>query len=103
MSKYVSKIPDEIGLLMDFGHLKVSAVTLGFDKEAYMKSIPINLPIAYHLSDNDGLQDTNSEFDENCWFVNKMCSDPCFSTIEVYNKTLGDLNKFRSGFRRKLN
>ena len=56
------------GILMDVGHLKVSACTLGFDPgEALDRLLPAIR--AFHLSDNDGLADTNQPFGPDAWFL----------------------------------
>ena len=94
-------IPSEIGLLMDVGHLKVSANTLGFDKEECLRSLSTHLPIAYHLSENNGFKDSNIEFDENSWFIKYLSSNRSFITIEVYDKSLIELNNFRYNLMKK--
>lgn len=58
---------DHLFYLVDMGHLKVSSVALGFDREDYLKKItPFTL--AFHLSENDGLSDQSLAFDEQVWF-----------------------------------
>lgn len=76
---------DNIGLLADVGHAKVSSHTLNFDLDAWLDAV---LPYvgAFHLSDNDGKKDNNQGFDAAAWFmpVLKRASHlPC--VIEVYN------------------
>ena len=39
----------------------------------------------YHLSDNDGLKDSNREFTKNSWFYNGL-KDVKYISIEVYSK-----------------
>lgn len=65
-------IPDpRLGILLDTAHLKVSAETLGFDKnEAVEKLLPYIRCI--HHSDNDGLRDTNQHIDPSYWFLPHM-------------------------------
>lgn len=45
-------------VLLDIGHLKVSARTLGFDSEEFIKKIEDKV-VHIHLSENNGLEDTN--------------------------------------------
>jgi sugar phosphate isomerase/epimerase len=45
-------------ILLDIGHLKVSAMTLGFSIEEFVERIAERV-VQVHLSDNDGLLDTN--------------------------------------------
>ncbi|HWY35039.1 MAG TPA: TIM barrel protein [Nitrosopumilaceae archaeon] len=60
-----------LGILLDTAHLKVSANTLGFDKDkAVTKLIPVIQCI--HHSDNDGVSDTNQLFDSTYWFLKHM-------------------------------
>lgn len=54
--------------LMDVGHLKVSARTLGFDPAAAMTAL-VPLIGAFHCSDNDGTADTNRSFTADAWFL----------------------------------
>ena len=53
IESFMCEMPENVGLLMDVAHLKVSAKTLGFDpKQAHAK---VKRWIqGYHLSDNDG-------------------------------------------------
>ncbi len=83
--QYIMKNTDKnINMLLDVGHLKVSAKTLGFDiSEMFLKC---NKWIkAYHLSDNDGFSDLNKPFNKNSWFWKYLKKKIKFSTIEVYN------------------
>lgn len=56
------------GVLMDVGHLKVSARTLGFDAGAALEALLPQVR-AFHLSDNDGLVDSNRPFGADAWFM----------------------------------
>ncbi len=56
------------GYLMDVGHLNVSAKTMGFDRASAMDRLTPYIR-AFHLSDNDGLADTNHPFNEDAWFL----------------------------------
>jgi sugar phosphate isomerase/epimerase len=59
----MTNTPDNVNLLCDLGHLKVSSNSLKFDaKEAHIKSK--KWIKAYHVSDNSGAEDTNSETSE---------------------------------------
>ncbi len=76
---------DNVGLLVDVAHAKVSAHSLGFDHGEWLASV---LPFAgaFHLSENDGLVDSNKPFDEHAWFADILQQSkklPC--VIEVYN------------------
>ncbi len=56
-----------VGLLLDVGHLKVSAVTLDFDMAAAAARLA-PLVRCCHLSDNDGTEDSNQIVAADAWF-----------------------------------
>ena len=77
-------MPENVSLLIDVAHLKVSANSQGFD--------PINALIeladytyAYHLSDNDGISDSNGITTEKSWFWPHLKKNVSFHVLEVYN------------------
>lgn len=57
-----------LGLLLDTAHWKVSAGSLGFDKDARLAGIQPWVRGIHH-SDNDGLLDTNEPLQEDYWFL----------------------------------
>tara|TARA_B000000477_G_C6051336_1_gene210321 strand:+ start:191 stop:952 length:762 start_codon:yes stop_codon:yes gene_type:complete len=59
--------PENVNLLIDVAHLKVSANSLGYNPSE-MFSICDSWIKAYHFSDNDGLSDSNHIFDQGSWF-----------------------------------
>ena len=76
-----------VGLLLDVGHLKVSAVTLDFDvKSAAARLAP--LVRCCHLSDNDGTEDSNQVIASDSWFweplLGNLQSSPDW-VLEAYN------------------
>ena len=56
-----------VRLLLDVGHAKVSAQTFGEEPERYFECLTPYIE-ALHLSDNDGLRDTNQPIREESWF-----------------------------------
>ncbi|MGE3974337.1 MAG: sugar phosphate isomerase/epimerase family protein [Bdellovibrionales bacterium] len=74
-----------VGLLLDVAHLKVSAQTLGFSAESLF---PIcgELIQGYHLSDNNGLADSNDAFTMDSWFWKHMNRKLQYYSLEVYSK-----------------
>lgn len=58
---------ENFGFLIDVAHLKISANTLGFSKNDFIRDLGHTIR-AFHISDNDGLLDTHCKFDENAWF-----------------------------------
>lgn len=57
-----------IGLLLDVGHAKVTANSLDQRPEAYFDELKAFIR-CLHLSDNDGVRDTNSAFNRQAWFM----------------------------------
>lgn len=56
-----------IGILLDFGHLKVNATNLDFEPYNFINLFREKIN-AIHLSDNDGRYDQNLPIDEQSWF-----------------------------------
>jgi sugar phosphate isomerase/epimerase len=82
----MSKLPNNVDLLMDVAHFKVSSETLKFDLTKSFKDLKKFIG-AYHLSDNNGIIDNNKDIRKNSWFINLM-SRVDFISIEVANKNL---------------
>ena len=55
------------GVLVDVGHVNVTANALGFSREQFIEILAPHIG-AFHLSHNDGQTDQNLPFDENAWF-----------------------------------
>jgi len=81
----------DIGMLMDVGHLNVSAATLRFDKIDYLRQLRYYI-YAFHLSENDALTDQNLSIFPNSWFIDFIKSFPenIPVTLEV-NQCLEDV------------
>ena len=58
----------QLRILVDVGHLKVTARTLGFDPSAFIEQLADRIAV-FHLSENDGLTDTNQLFGSGVWFA----------------------------------
>jgi len=69
-----------IGLLVDTGHLKVSARSLGFSVASFLDEVAPYVE-AFHLSENDGMKDDNRVFDGNAWFINRLAGFPSASLV----------------------
>lgn len=79
----MDKVPENVKLLLDVAHLKVSSNILKFDLIKANKKIE-KFVAAYHLSDNDGFNDTNDLITKQSWFIKKLKQNALFYTIEVY-------------------
>ena len=97
---FFKKCHKNVGLLLDVGHLKVSAKTYGFN---LFKAHEMLKPYieGYHLSDNDGLKDSNREFTKNSWFYNGLKKDVKYISIEVYSKNLKKLKSLQNLIKKK--
>lgn len=89
---FLEKSPKNIKLLIDVAHLKVSANTLNFDPINLLRSLNKETS-AYHLSDNDGLSDTNEPITNKSWFWEHINYKADFYTLEIYRKSPLFLNK----------
>lgn len=88
ISRFFGDIDDSpIGLLLDTGHAKVSALTRGVRPEKYLEVLWPHIR-ALHLSDNDGTKDSHQAFNRYAWFapfLKEMATYPC--VIEVSRLT----------------
>ena len=90
--KIMDKCGNQVGLLVDVAHLKVSARTLKFKPEEYI--IKLNKFIkAYHLSDNNGLADENKNVSSKSWFWNYIKKDAKYCTLELKNLDIPNVKK----------
>ena len=98
--KFFKRCDKNVRLLLDVGHLKVSSRTQGFN---LVKGHEMLKPYieGYHLSDNNGLQDSNSEFTKKSWFYSKMKKNIKYISIEVYTKNLKKLRSLQNLIRKK--
>ena len=89
---YVMKnTPDNVNLLVDVAHLKVSSKSLGLDGTSFLAQCKKWIK-AYHLSDNNGLEDENKSFDSNSWFWNHITNGLDYYSLEVYTPSLNVLH-----------
>ena len=79
--------------LVDLGHLKVTAVTFGFDKRDFINKLKDKIAL-FHLSDNNGLKDTHEIINEDSWFWDILgdFSDARY-VIESWNLSLEQIKK----------
>lgn len=89
-AEVMAQIPNHVGLLVDVAHLKVSANSLDFDPSQMFSKCADRIT-AYHLSDNNGLEDSNQPFDDDAWFWPYLNPDVDYFSVEVYNKTPAQL------------
>ncbi len=78
--------PANVNLLIDVAHLKVSANSLNFDPRDFLFKCNDWIK-AYHLSDNNGLSDSNECVDNDSWFWPYLKKDLDYYSLEVYEKS----------------
>lgn len=101
IKKMMSKLPKNVGLLLDTGHLKVTCKTLNLNLYNEYKKI-FKFIKGYHLSDNNGLADTNNTFTKNAWWFKKFNKNLDYYTIEVYDNDILKLKKQISIVEKKI-
>ena len=72
---------DRFGILLDTGHLKISANSLGFEAKKFFDECG-ELISGYHLSDNDGITDSHSHIQEDSWFL-PYIEEKKYVTVEI--------------------
>ena len=99
---FFKKLPRSIGFLMDVGHLKVSSVSENFNlNDAIIKLNKITN--GYHLSDNNGLEDQNKNFNMNTWFVKHLKRSLDYYTLEIYRTNPKKIYKTKVMLEKFLN
>ena len=100
--KYVlDNVPKNVGLLIDVAHVKVSSKSLNF-RPKKMFDLNSNRIFGYHLSDNNGLKDSNKSFNSNSWFWKYIKNDKKYYSIEVYDNDPKKLRKLQKLVIEKL-
>ena len=91
----------EVNILLDVAHLKVSANSLKFKAEDFFNVCGDRIG-GYHLSENDGLKDSNEPFDNNSWFWKYINKKVNYFTLEVYNTEPSELKKLAELVEKKI-
>ena len=91
----------KVNILIDVAHLKVSSNSLNFSANKFLHNCEGRVG-GYHLSDNDGLNDTNEVFNPNSWFWDYIDKKINYFTIEVYNVEPDILKKQRDIVEKKI-
>jgi sugar phosphate isomerase/epimerase len=76
---------ENVGVLLDVGHLKISANTLGFSPENFIKDLSSKI-IALHLHENNGITDEHSIILKDSWFwkpIKENISRDIYCILEV--------------------
>lgn len=80
-----------LGLLVDVGHLCVSANSLRFDRHRFLDRVAPHVA-AFHLSDNDGSADQNRPFGPDAWFLPRLAEFPdATMVLEAYRLSVDEI------------
>lgn len=93
--RVMKNTPDNVRLLVDVAHLKVSANSLNFDPIEFL-GLCRDWISGYHLSDNDGFSDSNEMVTENSWFWPYLKKDLPYYSLEIYKVDVSVLVKQRN-------
>lgn len=87
---FMSDMPLNVGLLLDLGHLKVTAQTLDFD---LVSAHTLLKPWVrgYHLSDNNATADSNQGLTEDSWFWEVIDPNLDYFSLEVHGLPAAEL------------
>jgi sugar phosphate isomerase/epimerase len=90
------------GLLVDVGHVNVSATALGFDRHRFIDILAPHI-VAFHLSDNDGVTDQHLPFGHSAWFLPRLRDFPNATiVIELSNLEIEQVIAVRDTVREWL-
>lgn len=94
----------QLGILLDTGHLNVSAQTCGFDRLAFIEQVAPYVR-AFHIHDNDGIADTHQPIPSGSWVLDVL-RRPEFATlpivVEAKLETVADLCRHVDWLRMEL-
>jgi sugar phosphate isomerase/epimerase len=93
-----------LGLLLDTGHLNVTAHTLGFDRMTFLDQVATHVR-ALHVHDNDGINDTHQPIRPGSWVLDVLHRPEFVSLpiiIEAKFKTVTDLYQHVKWLRKEL-
>ena len=96
-----SKLPSNVKMLLDVAHFKVSSNSLNFPLIKSVKKIDKWIQ-GYHLSDNNGLVDSNKVVTNKSWFWPIIKRNLNYYTIEVYNLKISQILKQKELVEKKL-
>ena len=84
---------DNLGLLVDTGHLNVTANAFGYDRLDFLEETKPYIK-AFHLSDNDAKKDQNLQLNDEFWILPHLKEfTNSVMILEVYNLTPEGIKK----------
>ena len=91
-NEIMNKVRNNVKMLVDLAHLKVSSNSLNFDRISFLKKLDKWI-FAYHLSDNNGKSDSNEKIRYDSWFWPYIKNNLDYYSIEVYGEEPEELFK----------
>ena len=94
-----------LGVLLDTGHLNVSAQTLGFNKKRFIDEISTTIQ-AIHIHDNAGIADTHEEVVEGSWVMDVLAFPNLLNATKIVESrfnNIKDLREYTSWMNIKIN
>ena len=86
---------DNVYLLLDVGHCKVTANSMCFDANQFIKDLA-PYTIAVHLNENNGCEDNNYRISHKSWFwkpINSYLNQKVYFVLEAYNLSVKMIKK----------
>ncbi|MEM6885661.1 MAG: TIM barrel protein [Verrucomicrobiota bacterium] len=83
LHRYLRNQGHQLHVLLDTGHLNVTASTCGFSRESFYDEVEPYIH-AFHLSDNNGLKDQHLPFNSNAWFLDRVRQSERPVTLEFH-------------------
>nr|WP_319540033.1 sugar phosphate isomerase/epimerase [uncultured Methanospirillum sp.] len=80
-SLFQSNRIDNLGILLDTGHLNVTAQTYGFDPRDFVKDLQGHIKVI-HLHDNDGILDLHKPINSDSWFFD-VIQKPAIAELPI--------------------
>ena len=91
-AEIMNRVRNNVKMLVDVAHLKVSSNSLNFDRISFLKKLDKWI-FAYHLSDNNGKSDSNEKIRLDSWFWPYIKNNLDYYSIEVYGEEPEELVK----------
>jgi sugar phosphate isomerase/epimerase len=83
------------GILLDTGHLNVTASTLGFDREEFVECVAAQVA-AFHVHDNDGTADQHRPVRAGSWVIDVLRQRPFRTLPIVVESKFGTVDEARA-------
>ena len=100
--KIMINTDENVRLLVDVAHLKVTSNTLKFDPIKYLSKLDKWIE-AYHLSDNNGVADENKNLTSKSWFWKHLRKEAKYCTLELRDLTISNIHSQLNLCKRKMN